>query len=172
MIDTQSEIALALRQRLINNLGQVATSSNTWIDDAPLPWGKDPPPYQNCFSIMLNDGFFDREWSGSPCSLKEFSGFVITHMLKLHLDQPKHLTQVIAEAEQSMLWVKKAILTAYLSEPTGNQASRAPWRPKSANGKYLWDFIQPKNYVAPKRHQDWPLLYQQTEFQMTFYWDL
>lgn len=168
-IDFQSEIALAIQQRVIN-LVPGATKVNCWIDDAPLPLGKDPPPHERSFSIVMGDGAYDPEWGGAACVLKETARVAITHMAKIQLDPAKKLTNAIAANNRSMLRVKREILAAMLIE-TINGAKGA-WRPKSVSGRYFWDTIRPVNYESPKRHQEWPLLYQILDFQFSFFWDL
>jgi hypothetical protein len=164
----QSEIALAVRSRIIQEI-EGANESNVWIDDAPLPFGNDPPPFQNCFSVCVDDGNFDADWGGSTCALKEHSGVFITHMQKPQLDDSKKLTHATA---LNMLMVKKQILAAMLIDRTPGISTKLPWRPIGESGRPLWDQIRPSLAISPKRQQNWPLLYQYIKFDFTFFWDL
>ena len=176
ILDFQSEIVLAIKARLADKINEVH-ANNIWLDDAPIPFGKDAPPTQNSFTLMVDDGHFDQDWGGSTCALKETTSVIITHMQKLQLDDTKKLTQIIAAAESSMLKMKRNILSAMLVEytevnPDSSMFAKHPWRPKNSDGKFLWDQLHPVSYVSPKRHKDWPLLYQYIEFRFSFFWDL
>lgn len=171
-MDFQSEIMLAFQARILHKI-PLANNMNCWIDDAPLPLGKDPPPHENSFSICPGDGRYDPDWGGAICALKEHTTVSITHMAKIQIDDAKKLTHAIAASERSMLKIKRQLLATFLNDaPASNPTAKQPWRPKSVSGKFFWDSLRPVSYVSPKRHQDWPLLYQILEFQFAFFWDL
>ena len=169
--DSQSLILLAFQKRLIDRVPN-SHSNNTWIDDAPIPFGKDAPPTEHCFSLTTDDGSFDPDWGGNACALAETTTVTVTHMQKLMLDDTKKLTNIVAEnRNRSMLKYKHDILSAFLFD-TVNETFRRPWRPQDATGSFLFDTLHPTVYVSPKRHKDWPLLYHYIEFKMTFFWKL
>ena len=169
--DSQSLIMLAMQKRLIDRVPN-ASASNTWIDDAPIPFGKDAPPTEHCFSLTTDDGSFDPDWGGGSCALAETTTVTVTHMQKLMLDDTKKLTNIVAKnTERSMLKYKHDILATFLFD-TVNDSYRRPWRPKDIEGNFLFDTLHPTVYVSPKRHKDWPLLYHYVEFKLTFFWKL
>ena len=172
--DSQSMVILAIKARLLEKIPE-AFENNTWIDDAPIPFGKDPPPTQHSFTLVADDGHFDPDWSGNACSLKETTTVTITHMQLLQLDDTKKLSNIIAENEKrSMLRIKHDILASLLFQEAGEVPDEepgrhySPWRPQSATKRYLFDSLHPTVYVSPKRHKDWPMLYQYIEFRFTF----
>ena len=95
-----------------------------------------------------------------------------------HLDDTKKLTNIIVSNQRrSMLKMKHDILSALLIETTkfpgeAGVTSSSPWHPVDSNGSKLFDTLHPTVYVAPKRHKNWPMLYQYVELKFTFFWKL
>jgi hypothetical protein len=170
MANSLKIIAQAISAKLKREI-EICNDNNTWFDDAELPFGGDPPPLQNSFAIVLDDGSFDRQWGGSPCSLKMTQGVTISHLQRWEQDNTKQLSRVIADSETSMLDFAYQILSTVLTESHPNNIL-VPWVPTDEDGKQLFDSIRAVSYVSPKRHQNWPLLYQYIKFELTLSWDL
>ena len=49
--DSQSMVILAIKARLLEKIPE-AFENNTWIDDAPIPFGKDPPQLNTVLRLL------------------------------------------------------------------------------------------------------------------------
>lgn len=170
----QDFILQAVKAKLIADLPE-ATENVTWIDDAPLPYGSELPHFgDHMFSISASDGHYPDEESngGSLCFTHEESGCVVTHMRRLHLDNVQELDQAIAVEKRAMFKMKPRIISSILIDHS-ETGFKKRWQPLFKQGKPLFvNQIRITASVAPKRHQNWPMLYQYFAFRYSFRLDV
>ena len=168
---TQDELCLAFLERLRRQIPWV-NNTNSWIDDEPIPYGRDEPPLGECISIVAGDASFDMGLdTGSMCNISEDGSIIVTFMKRYTLDRGKELTQAIAKSNTNMLRIKREVLNAILVDRNdGDQHAR--WIPKNKEGKHmLTSFIKATSYQNPRRMSE-HMLYGHISFSTPFIWNL
>tara|TARA_R100000742_G_C4278988_1_gene102605 strand:+ start:81 stop:608 length:528 start_codon:yes stop_codon:yes gene_type:complete len=168
---TQDELCLAFLERLRGQIPWV-NRTNSWVDDEPIPYGRDEPPLGECISIVAGDSSFDPGLdNGSICSVSEDGTIIVTFMKRYSLDRGKELTEAIANSTSNMLRIKREVLNAILVDRNeGDQHDR--WMPLSRDGNpMLTGFIKAVSYQNPRRMSE-HMLYAHITFSTPFIWNL
>jgi hypothetical protein len=175
-MNPQKQICHAIENRLIDKIPAANRNTLGW-DDQPVP--KDEPPSHQFFNLCMDDGRFDPEWGGSTCSFKEHTAITVCYMRRMEIDDAKKLAHIVWRHDDSMADMKLAILNALIvdyteTDPIGNPDvyAKHPWTPTDDTGRRLSDQLHPGPNINPKRHQNWPFLYQYIEFNFTLNWNL
>lgn len=166
---TDYELLLAYKARLVDQI-PFFTNVNTWIDDAPLP-ADDPKDVMYGCSLSLTDSTFQM-LGNNPCHTAESVGVVVTPMRRLPDEANPRLDMSIAGDERpfSLLRAKQLILSAILKK---SPETFEGWKPTDADGNLvLLDHIAVVTATAPRRAEDWPLLFLSITFQNEFQWRL
>ena len=172
-----SEILTIIRDRLIARIPDFSTD-NCWIDDAPIPPGDDPPPYNVCCTVTSHDSEFDaaQQLQASPCNLIEHGAIEIAVLRRMALDRPKKLDQIMLEEDRSLVgYFKPLVLQTLLldSVTSGGNTIKRPWMPLNPRGSLLFaDSLKVKKYSSPRRINDWPVLVMTLLFTASWRWQL
>lgn len=172
---TQADILEAIRQRVIFKCPNVFNETNVYVDDEPLPGGNSQPTWDYACSVSMTDGNFNQEAQigGSRCQIQETSSAHVCVMQHFGEDDPERLDNAIIGQRRSMLRFYKPLLMSAILVDRLASGAKVPWIPSNQSGQSLLvDGIRIANCQGPHRHSQWPMLYMNLTFVVTWNWDL